>query len=310
MDTAKRWEARRAFAQEAALAEVVLAFANRGVRPLLIKGTATTRLLGLDPATRPSVDLDLLVAASAHPATAEVLAGLGYKDTLRGARPSEAARVHARVLDPRRSGAPLDRPPPLARARARLRDTVRCTVAGRSHDHVGSGPSVEVPGDGACALIVVLHAAHHVGMAKPLEDLRRAVRCLPESTWLDAAALAAELERPTRSRSAYGSSTKAVLLADRIDARGEGTLRDQLRARAWEDGPLGIHRLRTAPTAGAAATVLRDALLPTPAFVRSSHPELGTSRTRLAVYYMRRWLRMPRALIRYARVRAPHVREH
>jgi Uncharacterised nucleotidyltransferase len=306
MNTEQRWAARRAFAQEAALAEVVLAFANRDVRPLLIKGTATTRLLGLDPATRPSVDLDLLVAASAHPAAAEVLADLGFEDTLRGARPTEAARVHARVWT---RGAPVHVSIDLHHSLAHVPDSETLSAAlSRDAHTITLGPaSVEVPGDGACALIVVLHAAHHVGMARPLKDLRRAVQCLPDSTWLDAAALAAELGAAGSFAFGLRLVDEGAVLADRIDARGDGTLRDQLRARAWEDGPLGIHRLRTAPTAGAAATVLRDALLPSPAFVRSNHPELGTSRTRLTGYYLRRWLRMPRALIRYARVRASHA---
>jgi hypothetical protein len=161
---------------------------------------------------------------------------------------------------------------------------------------------VEIPGDGACALIVVLHAAHHVPMTRPLEDLRLAARRLSEPTWREAATLAAELGAAASFAFGLRLVDEGGAIADRLDARGDGSLRDQLRARAWEDGPVGIHRLRTAPTAGAAATVLRDALMPSPAFVRANHPELGLSRARLAAYYLRRWLRIPRALGRYIRV--------
>lgn len=310
MNTEKRWQARRAFAQEAALAEVVMALTKQGVRPLLIKGTATTRLLGLDPVTRPSVDLDLLVAAPEHPAAAGVLAGLGFKDTLSGARPSELAwHTHAQEWT-RGDPFPVTVDLHYSVGRVRSSETLFATLS-RDAETIVLGPTaVEVPGAAACALIVALHAAQHgQGSAKALDDLRRAIQCLPEATWHEAAALAGEVGEVGSFAFGLRLVDGGAALADRLGVFGAGTDMDQLRARDSHGGTEWIHRLRRAPTVAAAATVLRDALLPSPRFVRVHHPELGPRRSHLAAYYLLRWLRIPRALVRYARVRTRHAGE-
>ena len=101
--------------------------------------------------------------------------------------------------------------------------------------------------------------------------------------------------------------TGGAVIADRLGVSGAGTATDHLRARDPHGGTEWIHRLRCARTVRAAATVLRDALVPSPGLVRANHPDIGPGRSHLAVYYLRRWLRIPRALVRYVRVRTRNV---
>jgi Uncharacterised nucleotidyltransferase len=308
MTAERRWAARRALAQDAVLGEVVRALAERDIRPLLIKGAATVHLLGVDPGTRPSVDVDLLVARPALPAAAEVLTALGFRDKRRDSRPSELAwHTHAQEWT---RGDPLPMAVDLhySVGRVRASETLFATLS-RDAEPIMVGPTmVDIPGPAACALIVALHAAQHgLGSAKALDDLSRAVVSVPEETWRQAGSLAAEL----RVVSSFAFGLRLVEggagLADRLGVLGAGTAMDHLRAHDSNGGTEWIHRLRRARTFRAAATVLRDALVPSPGLVRANHPGLGPGRSHLAVFYLRRWLRIPRALVRYARVRVRNV---
>ena len=310
MTAPRRRAAAQALTQQAALAEVISAFVERGVRALLIKGSVTARLLGVDPIVRPSVDLDLLVAESALPAAAEALAVLGFQDRYRAARPSELALApHGQTWT---RGGPFPVVVDLHHSLYHVRspEMLFLALSRDAHSIAVGRTMVEVPGDGGCALIIALHAAQHGrGVVKTVEDLRGAIRYVPEKTWHQAAMLAGELGVVGPFAVGLRLVDGGAALADRLGVRGSVTVSDHLRAQSAPNGPLWIDQLRRAPTFGAAATVLHDALLPSPAAVRANHPDLGQSRGRLAAYYVLRWLRIPRALVLYARVRVRHVDE-
>jgi len=310
----QRQAAARALAQEAALAEVFPVLVERGVRPLLIKGHATARLLGTDSAARPSGDLDLLVAESALPATKAVLLALGFQedqDWIRRTGPSEVASalIHAHAWT---RGGPFPVAIDLHHSLYRVQQpSVLFAALSRDAHTITIGPTVvEVPGDGACALIVALHAAHHHrDMAKPLEDLRRATLCVPELTWHQAASLASELGVVGSFAFGLRLVDSGALLANRLGVSHTGKLGRRLRTPDTLGGARWIDSLLHAPTLRVATTVLYDAVFPSPRLVRAFNPELGSSRWRLAAYYLRRWLRIPRALALYAYARVRHVDE-
>ena len=62
---------------------IARAMHGAGIRPVLLKGMHTAGEFFPDPATRPSADIDLLVAASDHAGAEAVLADLGFTETLR-----------------------------------------------------------------------------------------------------------------------------------------------------------------------------------------------------------------------------------
>ncbi len=164
---------------------------------------------------------------------------------------------------------------------------------------------VRTPSDAGCALIIALHAAvHGPARERSLDDLRRAVSVVTEATWRDAASLAADVGLMSSFAFGLRLVDSGGALADRLGVLGAGTFGDRLRASGTkDDGAMWIYRVRNAPSRRLAASTLYDALFPTPSSVRARYPELGSSRIRLCEYYIRRLLRIPRAITQYMRAR-------
>jgi Uncharacterised nucleotidyltransferase len=296
-----RWDARRAMVQDAVLGEVVTAMHDRAVRPLLIKGVATARLLGQEPAQRRSADVDLLVAPSGLEAARAALRELGFEHKLSAARASERVHDHA---DEFVRGTPVPVSVDLHYSVARIppSDAVFDALA-RGAEGLRIGRStVDAPRAAACALIVALHASQHgVQRGRSIDDLERAIRVVPESTWAAAAELAVEVGAVGSFAFGLRLADAGPALADRLGAHGPETPSDRLRSQYANDGPVLVAKLRGARGVRHAGVLLRDALLPSPAKVRAYHPELGAGRTRLAAHYLRRWCRVPRVLVQYVR---------
>jgi putative colanic acid biosynthesis glycosyltransferase WcaI len=294
----------RALRHEAALEELLPALRQRGVRPLVIKGPVTARLLYDRPRERPYGDLDLLVAPGELAAAASALAGLGYRPLLGGVRETELGAQHAEAWrHERRIGVEVDlhHGLPLVEARERLlgilwRDSRRLEIGALVAD---------APGDGACALIVALHAAQHGdGWRRPLADLRRAVARLPIETWRDAASLAAELGVGPALAAGLARVEGGAELAAALGAAGTVSRQTRLMLRHASGGAQHLERALAAPTPVVALARLRDALFPSPALMRFANPGIGSNRVRLAAAYAARQARIPRALVDYARALA------
>lgn len=299
----RRWTSRRALVQEATLAEIVPALAGHDVRTLLIKGAATARLIGVPTLDRPSVDLDLLIHESSLVSAHAVLESLGFRHLDRPHGPGQSWK-HAENWT---RGHPfpvwidLHLSLPQADGAAKVFEALS-----RDAQTVRIGPSeVEIPGDAACALILVLHAAQHGRTnSRPLDDLDRAVAVVTEATWRGAASLAAEVG--LMSSFAFGLRLVGggAALAEQLGVRGQGTVIDRFRASgAPGAGPVWIHTLRHAPNLRSAMSVLRDGLLPSRTLVRALRPEVGSSRVRLAAFYVHRVLAIPRSVVQYVRAR-------
>ena len=275
------------------------------MRPLLIKGAATARVLGASPLCRSSADLDLMVARPSLAAARAALESAGFRPLATRDRWAADWWKHAEVW---KRGKPFEVEIDLHRSLPRAENAEAVFEAlSRDAQTIEIGPvRVRTPSDAGCTLIIALHAAvHGPARERSLDDLRRAVSVVTEATWRDAASLAAEVGLTSSFAFGLRLVDNGGALADRLGVRGSGTFGDRLRAGGIEDdGAIWIDRVRNAPSRRAAASTLYDALFPTPSSVRARHPELGSSRMALCEYYVRRLLRIPRATTQYTRARA------
>ena len=182
-------------------AECITALRANGVRALLLKGPVTASWLYADPQLRGYVDVDLLVASSDFPATAQLLTELGFRDPQADSSTSEIPR-HARtfVLD----GPPLgDRLPaglPLDLHHSfhgiRVSNEAFWALATEETERIRiAGTEVDVPSEPMRTLFIALHAATSGPFAvQQLADLDCALERLPDGTWSAAHDLAVRLD--------------------------------------------------------------------------------------------------------------------
>jgi hypothetical protein len=196
-------------------AHVVRELRADGVRPLLLKGPVLESLLYGDDSTRAYVDSDLLVGPSEYAAAECTLARLGFQLTLTDSDvPGSQVAGHPWFRSG--DGACIDlhwtiagvRATPVELWEAASQSTRTIAVA---------NVDVEAPYVPMCALIVALHAGHHGrAVAKPLEDLARALERFDFDTWAAAARLgerlaAAEVMASGLTRNAAGRRLAAQL---------------------------------------------------------------------------------------------------
>src|SRR5919206_2537477 len=172
-------------------AEVIGALAAAGVDAILLKGPAIAERL-YDPGEhRPYVDCDLLIPAAAEPAAAAVLRGLGFAPAVGFGIPDPGV---ADEHEWHRGGDHVDLHGSLSGVAAPA-DAVWPALSADARPMRLAGQSVRVPGPGALALVLALHAAADGAAAvKPLEDLRRGVQRLGDAAWEQAAGLARTLD--------------------------------------------------------------------------------------------------------------------
>lgn len=171
-------------ALDAVTAQIADDFERAGIPVVLLKGPSISHWLYDPPSERPYDDIDVLIRERDLAGAESVLRGDGFRfvhDDSHGRiwlRGPISVDVHRRVVG-------LEAEP----------DRVFEVVLGSSaRFDLGRG-SIRVPSEAMRALLVALHAAQHgPDLPHPLEDLERAVARLPEETWREAAALAAELD--------------------------------------------------------------------------------------------------------------------
>jgi hypothetical protein len=282
--------------------------AGARIRTVLLKGPATARLYH-DPALRPAGDVDLLVEPSQVGAAGQVLESLGFRDPLAKARSHER---EAYALAFYRSGA-LPACVDLHRTlywcendpEALWREFSRGTTFIDLEDR-----RVEVLGDPAQALVIAGHALRHLGAAKPLEDLRRALAVYQQDTWVEAAALARRLA----AESVLASGLRLVDAGNRVaDALGLEKHVTSAEVRLLLAGPppiaLGVMRVAQTPSMRQRAALVVGEVFPSPAAMRYWHGFAGRGRAALTLTYFYRplWLafRLPGA---YRAWRAANIR--
>lgn len=176
-------------ATDAATMELARSLRASSIRWLLLKGPAVARRLYDKNELRNYGDIDVLVAPADYPSVVEILRGLGYARAPHLPRgevehASTWKRSAGEVVDLHRHIPHLGASPDEVWTEF-VRDSEEITIAGER---------IEVSGLSAFALLMALHALHHMpDGGKPLADLERAVRQIPRDKWTDVRDLAQKL---------------------------------------------------------------------------------------------------------------------
>jgi hypothetical protein len=275
---------------DAALEELVDAFAADGLHPLLLKGPAFARWLYDDPSERTYIDLDLLVAPEQLEPARCTLAKRGFEQVtqrahahqrehheswLRG-RPPAVIELHHTIFL-------LEAPPRLVWQRfTQYPETIAVGAV-----------EVLVPGPTASALLVALHALlHGVGHPKPLSDLERALERVEPASWQRAAALARELG----GEDAFAAGLRLVPAGRRLAAAlglPERPAPRNLRLLAeTRETAIAIERLLATAGFRPRARVVALTLVPSPRFMRARYGLARRGRRGLLCAYLLRPLEL------------------
>jgi hypothetical protein len=275
---------------DAALEAIVGAFAADGVQPLLLKGPAFARWLYDDPSERSYVDLDLLVAPEQLEPARRTLAKHGYEQVAQRAHAHQRehhetwARVRPpAVIELHHTIFLLEAPPPLVWQR----------FAEHPEVFVVGAVEVRVPGPGASALLVALHALlHGVGNRKPLRDLELALERVERPVWEGAARLARELGGEDAFGAALRLTPRGRALAASLGLSEQPAPRAiRLLASTQEPG-VAIERLLATAGLRARLRVVAATLAPSPLFMRIRYRLARRSRRGLLCAYLLRPLEL------------------
>jgi hypothetical protein len=261
--------------------EVVHALHAAGVRPVLLKGPALVDWLYGDGSVRPYVDCDLLVATSQLALAERVLGELDFEREPGEELPAMHASAWVRAAD----GAQVDLHRSLPSISAPPADTWR-TIARLTEPASVGGRVVEVPQAPVRALIVALHAAHHgAGAARPIEDLRRAIRQVPLDTWISAMAIAERLNAEAPVARGLRLVPEGWALADRLGLPSAELVDASMHEDSGARLALGFERLSRRRGKRAKLALLWRELFPSRDFIRWWWPPAKGSALRLPLAY-------------------------
>ena len=258
----------RALIVDAAAGKAAAALAAAGVPFLLLRGPALAAVLYDDPAQRPYLDADLLVEPERLSKAEAALAGSGFDESPLEAAFPEGRPQHAHtwrsasggVVDVHRTLIGVAAPP----------STVWRVLSAEVETMCVGGNRIDVPSLSARALIVALHAAHHVDTSgQALDDLQRAIGRLGHTTWLEAAALARTLEAVGPFVSGLSLVPDGRELLQRLDlSPAVSPLAGADRGERSFHVAQGILWLRSTPGALGKLRFARRRLLPSPRAMR------------------------------------------
>lgn len=292
-------DAVRGLALDATAREVFDALKEQGVESLLIKGPAITRWLYKDTPARSYVDVDLLVSDDDRAAADEVLGKLGFESRDGGLTAEQRTTLLAERQIARHSEtwtrAPrisIDVHRTIVGIGASQSELWNAFFAGREPLTVGGGP-VDIPGEPARALIVVLEAAK-AGPAdeKGLKNLERALAIVEEPVWQDAVRLARRL----RAEAAFAAGLRLLPagkeLADRLRVIAAIDVETALRANAAPPTAFGFQRLSETRGLRAKAAFLAAEVVPSRTFMERRFEIARHGRLGLLLAYLWRplWL--------------------
>lgn len=187
--------------------EIARAFRDAEIRWLLLKGPSIASRLYADGDSRFYVDVDALVPPPDHARAQRVLAELGFVE--RAYLPRQRVE-HAGVWERARQKVDLHRRFPHIPAGP---DAIWHVFSRKTETVKIADENVEIPGLGATALIVALHALHHgTSVDKPMTDLARAIDRFPYRVWREAVEIAEELgaARNLSAALSLGPSTEVL----------------------------------------------------------------------------------------------------
>lgn len=290
-------------------ADVTRALRASAVRPILLKGPSFADLLYVGGPPRRYTDVDLLVDVRLLATAEAVLEAAGFVRHLALADDPAADAGHAEAWfsEDRQVWIDLHFSLPDAAAPPAV---VWDVLARRTRPLDVGGITAEVLDAPASALLMALHAAHHVETPSinSEEDLRRASERLDLEVWREARDLAVA----TDALLPFSVGLHAVEEGTRVaDALGLGTTEEMLRYRTLRgmtrEARL-VEQLRWADRRSAARLIART-LVPTAASLRQSSGLARRGRRGLYAAYALRpamlALRLPAALTEARRARKP-----
>jgi hypothetical protein len=276
---------------DAMTADVVTALRAAGVEPVLLKGPVIAERLYAGRG-RGYVDADLLVAPRDHERAEGVLGRLGFERQAREWEDPDRMEHDAPWRRPQDAMA-IDLHRTLPGARAVSPQELWRRI--EPHLTPWTIPDARVPvrvlDDPGLALLVALHAAHHlregVDARRPLADVSRAVERLPVADWEAAARLAAALRSGAEMARGLHAAPGGAELAARLALPAPAT---------GHEGAFGFERLARTRGTLARARVLARALAPPPSYLRWTSPLARRGPGGLVLAYLSR----PFALAAYA----------
>ena len=276
--------AARGLAADATAAEVVAAFADRGIPSLLLKGPAIARQLYAVDEVRAYGDVDLLVAPNDRDRAEHALRELGFaplveEAELRGHRPLHATEWVAR------DGISVDLHVTISGAEARPQ---RVWDALRPHAvplELGEAEADALDAV-AIALLVALHAAHHgAGYERFRVELGRALDRLSEQRWAEAAALAERIDATPAFAAGLALDPRGAELVATLGLAGQRTVDVTLRASGPPPLALGLEWLSRTPGLRAKAGLVVRTTFPAPGALRAWRPRARRGRSSLVLAY-------------------------
>ncbi len=284
-------------------AEVAGALAADGVGSVVLKGPVLADWL-YPGEVRPYGDSDLLISPGDWRAALDVLGRLGFSEfvhpTTHPPIESTAATEFLRGeqnVDLHRTLHGLDGSP----------DLVASTLMATSERQVIGGSELRVSGRAALLLNVGLHAAHHFGEDKPVEDLRRAIQRADERLWWQALEQARAFDGVPAFASGLRRLPEGVELAHRLGIENVRATRYELRRQHIQTAEGIDVLLSTKLGHSERIAIIAREFFPAPRFMRSWTPLARRGLIGLAAAYVWRaiWLLLnaPRGMFARWRVR-------
>jgi hypothetical protein len=202
----------QSMAADRATGELARAFREAGVKWLLLKGPSVRSLLYPDTASRPYVDVDVLVAPGDLPTAEALLQALGYEPAPYSTRQevehdSPWRRPGGSTVDLHRGFTHVPAPGS-ATWTALSRDTRQIEVAGEA---------IQAASEGPMALLIALHALGDApAKGKAFGDLERACESFELDVWNDAREIAYELRAERNLAVALALTPKGKPIATRM----------------------------------------------------------------------------------------------
>lgn len=288
--------AARALIVDASAAEALWVLSAAGVRCLVLRGPALAALLYEDPAQRPYRDVDLLVDPDQLPVAEVAFVQSGFTESPLEAALPEGRPKHAHTWRAQ-SGGTVDlhrtligiEAPPSAAWGVMSRDTDTIAL---------HGIHAEVPSVASRALIVALHAAHHVDQpSQALTDLERALERLPPLVWAEARRLADELD----AVDAFGAGLSLTRRGcEQLQTLGLDPTAGRVRGEAEGERPFHVAQaiawFAGIPGVRAKARFLRHRLVPSARTMRRRSRLARRGPAGLVLAYLLRWLDAARHL--------------
>jgi hypothetical protein len=288
---------RRARLDEAA-AEVSQALCAAGVPVLLLKGAALARMLYRSHEERGYYDVDMLVQRERLPQAAIVMTELGYRNVSADWGVVDVAGIlHAEVwhkVVPGFGILPVDLHWRLDGCDAQD-DVLWAALSADAGSVTVAGTPVPTLSAAGLALHVALHAAQHGPEdGKAMGDLRRAIERWPVETWRQAARLAEQVAADRTLAAGLRLAPPGVGLADELGlGSGEDVLWELANRGVRPRGTFHLEALAQARTVREQLHVVRQALLPSPAWIRWEVRWAARGRPYLAAAYLVHLSRAP-----------------